>query len=430
MKVGFVGLSHLGIVTSAAVASKGFDVVGYDPRADLAENIQAGQLPIFEPGLADLIARTKSRIRYSSESAVLADCDLLYLSQDVPTNENNVSELGPVQALFEDMVRRAKPQTTLVVHSQVSPGFTRKLCAISADLISAKQLTVCYQVETLIFGNAVQRALQPERYIVGCTEEGNALPPAYRELLAAFDCPVLTMRYESAELAKISINMFLVSSLATTNTLAELCERLGAVWSEIEPALRLDKRIGQFAYLKPGLGVGGGNLERDLATVTALARTHRTDHGIVDAWFANSKRRAEWVQQILAEYVFPRLAAPKIAVWGFAYKAGTNSTKNSPALPLLRSLAEYDVTVFDPEAVLPADLASRVTKIPSPLECCRAADVLIIMTAWPVFSSIAVDALQTQMKGDTIIDPYGVLGAAECAAARFRYFALGLPFGS
>src|SRR3970282_1279053 len=151
----------------------------------------------------------------------------------------------------------------IVVLAQVPPAFTR-----------GKQRPgrlLYYQVETLIFGRAVERALQPERYIVGCADPALPLPPAYQGFLQAHGCPILPMRYESAELAKISINMFLVASVSTANTLAELCEKTGAEWSEIVPALKLDKRIGPHSYLAPGLGIAGGNLERDLATVCRFA---------------------------------------------------------------------------------------------------------------------------------------------------------------
>ena len=145
-----------------------------------------------------------------------------------------------------------------------------------------------YQVETLIFGRALERALRPERLIVGCADPDRDLPPAYAEHLALFHCPIFRMRYESAELTKIAINMFLVSSVSVTNTLASLCEQLGADWAEIVPTLRLDARIGPHAYLSPGLGLSGGNLERDLATVRRLAAAVGSDAGIVDAWLAKA----------------------------------------------------------------------------------------------------------------------------------------------
>ena len=253
--IGYAGLSHLGLVSSIAAAGKGFDVIGYDPNAGLVASIAGGDLHVLEPGLPELLASAASRIRFSSDPAALAPCDVIYVAADVPTDDAGRSDLSPVRALVSEMIAAASPGATVVVLSQVNPGFTRTL----VDVAAAKDLRLFYQVETLIFGRAVERATAPERFMVGCFDPAAPLPESYAAFLRAFGCPVLPMRYESAELCKISINMFLVASVTTTNMLAEVCEAIGADWSEIAPALRLDRRIGPYAYLTPGLGVGGGN---------------------------------------------------------------------------------------------------------------------------------------------------------------------------
>src|SRR6185436_17550829 len=183
----------------------------------------------------------------------------------------------------------------------------------------------------------------PERFIVGCADPAEPLPPALRTYLEAFGCPILPMRFESAELSKIAINCYLVSSISVANTLAELCEGIGAVWGEIAPALKLDRRIGQHAYLSPGLGIAGGNLERDLATVIRFADERGTDAGIVRAWLANSRHRRDWALRRLHEHVLSKVADPALAVLGLAYKQDTHSTKNSPSLALLAHLHGFRV---------------------------------------------------------------------------------------
>ena len=188
-----------------------------------------------------------------------------------------------------------------------------------------------YQVETLVFGRAVERAMQPERYIIGCASPDQPLDARYSLLLGAFSCPILPMRYESAELAKISINMCLVASVTVANTLAELCENIGADWSEIVPALKLDRRIGPYSYLTPGLGIAGGNLERDLATVERLAAEHSTDASIVRAWTHNSRHRRDWAARTIRTALLNSKPEATIAVWGLAYKENTHSIKNSPS---------------------------------------------------------------------------------------------------
>jgi UDPglucose 6-dehydrogenase len=283
-----------------------------------------------------------------------------------------------------------------------------------------------YQVETLIFGRAVERALCPERYIVGCADPAQPLPPTYREFLNAHDCPILPMRYESAELAKISINMCLVASLSVANTLAELCENIGADWSEIVPALKLDKRIGQHSYLAPGLGIAGGNLERDLATVCHFADRYGTDAGVVRAWVANSRHRRDWALRTLYREILSKMDDPVIAVLGLAYKQDTHSTKNSPAIALLEHLRPFHVRVFDP--VVPASAAPnpRCHAAKSELDACEGADIVVVMTPWQQFGKLDPAKIAQRLRGKTVLDPYAVLNVAACRAANLNYLTLGV----
>src|SRR5262249_52032685 len=160
---------------------------------------------------------------------------------DVNTDDEGRTDLDPLNRLIDAVWPNLAPHAALVILSPVPPGFTRDLARTRMQA-SAPPASLYYQAETLIVGRAVERALQPERYIVGCSDPTQPLPEPYAALLRLGGCPILPMRYESAELAKISINVFLVSSISTTNMLAEVCERVGAEWREIAPALRLDAR--------------------------------------------------------------------------------------------------------------------------------------------------------------------------------------------
>jgi UDPglucose 6-dehydrogenase len=341
----------------------------------------------------------------------------------VQTDECNQSKIDEYPGRIEEIAKVAMQGAILVVLSQVPPGFTRKI----ADRIRKVRpdLTVLYQVETLIFGRAVERAMQPERFIIGCGDPDAPLPDRYAGFLDAFQCPLLPMRYESAELAKISINMCLVASVTTANTLAELCEAIGADWSEIAPALKLDRRIGPHAYLAPGLGIAGGNLERDLITVRTLAHEHGTNAGIVDAWLVNSQSRREWVLRTLHTQILSRLHKPTIAVWGLAYKPDTTSTKNSPALALLDALRPFAVQTYDPRVRLENSAYSNVRQSATALDACVGADVLAIMTPWKDFAGIAPRHLAERMRGRVVIDPFAILDHRKFAEHGFMSHRLG-----
>lgn len=415
--VAYAGMTHLGLVSALAAAAKGVDVIGFDPDEDLVSRLSEAQFPIVEPGLIELYEENRDRIRFDSDPSSLARAHLLYVAPDVPTDERGDSDLQRIEGLLSTVFTHAADDATIVVLSQVPPGFTR------THRRPGRQLY--YQVETLIFGRAVERALKPERFMVGCENQEDSLPSGYAAFLGLFGCPVLRMRYESAELAKISINCCLVASIGVANTLAELCERIGADWGEIVPALKLDRRIGSWAYLSPGLGLAGGNLERDLATVRRLAEREGTHARIVEAWQSNSFHCREWVFRVLQAEILGNEPDAQIGVLGLAYKENTHSTKNSPALELLAHTELRHVRVFDP--VVPASVAPRAKGASSALDAADGAKALAVMTPWPEFKSISLGDLAKRMIGRTLIDPYGVFDGDEAVRSGFDHFTLGRP---
>jgi len=415
--IGFAGMTHLGLVSSVAAAEKGFKLTCFDPDAQRIEAITQGMLPVSEPQLEELVAQNASRLKFTANSADLKQCDVIYVAPDVATDDQGQSDLAQINELLDSVFEVAHIDAAIVVLSQVPPGFTRSRQRAGRILF--------YQVETLIFGRAVERALYPERYIIGCADPGQSFPAAYRAFLEAHDCPLLPMRYESAELAKISINMFLVSSVSTTNTLAELCEKIGADWSEIVPALKLDKRIGQYAYLTPGLGIAGGNLERDLATVCNFSDQYETDAGVVKAWIANSQHRKMWAATTIKHVLLQFLPSATLAVWGLAYKENTHSTKNSPSLVTIEQLTETDLRLHDPAVSTSIVTSPKARRFPSALEAAQGADALLILTPWPEYRTISVESIAAALKGKHVLDPYGVLDPKLATAAGLIVTTLG-----
>ena len=407
--VAYVGLTHLGLVYAASAAEKGFRTIAFDPDAALVASIAAGKLPVNEPGLAEIYRRKRRQFTFSSDAGAISLADIVYISADVPTNDAGESDLARTRALIATAASQLRRNAVLVVLCQVPPAFTRNL-----DL---QEKRLFYQVETLVFGQAVARARAPERFIVGCADPARKLPAPYAAHLAAWRCPVMRMRYESAELTKIAINCCLVASVSTANTLAELCERIGADWSEIAPALKLDRRIGAHAYLSPGLGIAGGNLERDLATVMRLAAAHGTDADVVGAWVKNSAHRRNWAALTLRKFLLERKPDALIAVWGLAYKENTHSVKNSPSLATISQLKGAKLITHDP--VVPSATAKE------PLEAARGADALMILTPWPQYRAISPASIAKAMRGRIVLDPYGVLDRAKSRAAGLQVHALG-----
>lgn len=416
--IGYTGMTHLGINSAVAAAEKGFETVCYDSDSQHIAQLSRNELSIVEPDLSELLEKNSGHIKFTADLKELNACDVVYIASDVATDDLGNSDLGPIDSLISEVDAGLPQDAVIVVLSQVPPGFTR------VRLRQGRQLF--YQVETLIFGQAVHRALHPERFIVGCAEPKDPLPLPFARFLESFDCPILPMRYESAELAKISINMCLVASVSVANTMAELCESIGADWSEIVPSLKLDRRIGQYSYLGPGLGLSGGNLERDLATVCNLADQNGTDAGVVRSWIANSNHRRDWVLRSMYREVLSSTDNPVIAVLGLAYKQDTDSTKNSPSMALLDHLQSFQVRVFDPVVPASAVANPQCHGAESEYEACEGADVLAVMTPWSQFKDLDLREVAKSMRGRVVLDPYCVFNSQACRDAGLAYHTLGV----
>lgn len=423
MKIGFAGLTHLGINYSLASAGRGFETVAYQADEVLIQSLSQGLFPISEPGLQELWQKSKESIRYTSQLQKLETCEVVFITIDVVTDDENRADLGPLNRLLDTVVSAISSQTTLVIMSQVQPGFMKNL----KDRWKDFKGTIFYQVETLAFGTAVERATQPERYIIGAPQELRSvekLPIAYRQWLESFDCPLLLMRYESAELAKIAINQYLIASVTVTNTLAAICETQGANWQEIVPALKLDRRIGPYAYLRPGLGIAGGNLERDLVAVRDMAINGGNDESFVNAALRNSDFSADWVYRKMILKGLDE-ANKTIAILGLAYKIDTHSVKNSPALRLLRKIPLPLKKGFDPQVKYDAEWGIKrydfQLKASAALE---GVDAVIVMTPWKDFETLAEELIL--MNGKVIIDPMGLWETKNLTTLGYDYLRIGL----
>lgn len=421
---GFLGLSHLGIISGIGWASLGSRVVGVDLDPEPVEQLRRGELPVHEPSLPELFARSRERLAFSTNPAALAECDLVVVSRDIPTDVDNGSDPAVVQRLIEAAIPHLRPGSTFVLMSQVSPGATRALAERVETLRSGAGISVYYWVETLIFGNAVERFLKPERIIVGGADPAKPLPAPFDAGLRRFGCPILPMVYESAELTKTAINLYLFGAVTYANTLSDLCEAVGANWSEMVPALRLDRRIGPAAYIRPSLGVAGGNLERDLVTLRGLGQRHGVDVAYVDTLLAHNARRYRWVQRQLERRVLTCDGRPVVAVWGLAYKKNTRSTKNSMALRVIENLTgKAEIRAYDP-LVKAADVGVPATFVESRDAALVGADCLLILTDWDEFATPPGDGFRS-MRHPIVIDCVGVMDPARGGLSQVEIVTMG-----
>lgn len=412
LKVGYAGLTHLGLNSLAASVSKGYAVVGYDESAGLIKKLSMLKLDINEPGLVEILSENFNNIFFSHSLESLSDCDIVYISSDVDTDKNGNSDLTSIKSLVKKVASSIQERTVLVILCQVHPGFTREVLKFHKNTF--------YQVETLIFGQAIHRAQKPERFIVGCRNPAE-IDENLKTYLSSFGCPILPMAFESAELSKTAINLFLAANVSTANTLAELCEKIGANWSEIIPSLRLDRRIGEFAYIETGLGLSGGNIERDLRTISSLANVTNANPCVVDSFIHHSKYRKTWLLNQF-NILSAGIINPKLGVLGLAYKKNTHSTKNSPALEFLSSINCSEVNVYDP-VVNSLGPAFKVKYCLDAYAAAEQVDILFIVTPWEEFYNLDLKRLISSMKNRIVVDPYGVISSVKPFVD--KYFTLG-----
>ena len=329
IKIGFVGLTHLGLNYLAATVQKNYSVIGVDTNEKIIKRLNKNIIDHREPNLKKLITKNKKKILFTSQFKYLSTCQIIFISQDVSTDEKGQSDLKSLRKLIDKTITKIIKKSIFVILSQMKPGFVRS--------INFPKSRLYYQVETLVFGNAINRALFPERVIIGCDNKLKKINPIYLKYLKKFSCPIIKMNFESAEVAKIAINLLLASSVTTSNILSELCEKVSADWQDVIPALRLDKRIGKFSYIKSGLGIAGGNIERDIVTAKNLLKKNEPPSLILNDILGNSDYMKNWVKRLLIKKKFLNEKKINIGVVGVTYKENTNSIKNSPALKLIGS---------------------------------------------------------------------------------------------
>lgn len=402
IKVGFLGMSHLGIISSITLASKNFEVIGVDLDTSLIAKLNEGNWPIQEPKLNETYKRSQNNIRFASEIDNLNECSIVYISQDVATDDLGQSDLLGVENLIQLASKNLQEKTRLVILCQVPPGFTRKMKKYHKN--------ISYQVETLVFGEAIDRALNPERIILGLENKEIPIDSDYKSILEDFNCPIICLNFESAEFTKIAINAYLAASIITTNALNNLANFVGGEWSSIKKSLQLDKRIGEFAYLKPGLGISGGNIERDLKTLDKISQEILPiEDNLFHTLLKLSNKQKMWILEAIHDQIILNKSNVKIGILGIAYKENTASTKNSPALLVASEFQSSIVGYYDPMAIFPEDY-SEINVFKTSVECIQESNIVVIATPWPEFANLNfTEILKNKSTDVTFIDPYGVI---------------------
>jgi UDPglucose 6-dehydrogenase len=425
-RVCVVGLWHLGCVTAACLAEQGLQVVGLDFDPERIDELTRARPPIAEPGLAELIHAELERGRLSFTSAAasaLSGTRTLWVTFDTPVDDQDAADVAWVRAQLESLRPRLDPGTLVVISAQVPVGFAASLQ--SDWQRTDPTLRFVSAPENLRLGQALQSFRSPERVVVGLGLDVDR--DAVRELFSPVRERIEWMSLESAEMTKHALNAFLAMSVAYTNEVARICEQVGADAAEVERGLRSEPRIGQRAYVKAGAPIAGGTLSRDVSFLIELARAHDVQSPILQGIQQSNRAHMGWVHDRLDEMLVG-VVAPRVALLGLTYKVGTDTLRRSSAIELARWLLDRAVVVhaYDPAIhELPVD--APALHLASSIDAALAgADVAVLATPWPDFTSIESDRLVRVMRRPQLVDQVGFLPQLA-ADERVRYVRVGRP---
>jgi UDPglucose 6-dehydrogenase len=419
MVVAVIGAGYVGLVQAAGLAHLGHQVRLGESDPSRVERLASGSVPIFEPGLEELFDRgvDQGLITIHSDNLDAVDgAEVVFLTLPTPPGDGGRADLGILEAVVDQLAPALGEDTVLVTKSTVPIGTAEGIRKRLRDAGSAAG--VAANPEFLSEGNAVEDFLRAERIVVGAfdEEDGRRVADLYRGLPSR----ILTTDPVSAELLKYAANAYLATRLTFANSIANLAEEMGADALEVIEGVGLDRRIGRH-FMRPGPGYGGSCFPKDTAALLAMANDLGYDFSLLRAVIETNERQRVRIAD-RARALLGGLGGRRIAVWGVAFKAGTDDIRESPALELARLLSAdgADVVMFDPEA--------RTDEFPvaeDELSAVDGADLLLVATEWPQFRQVEMDAVARRMSGEVVYDTRNVLAPDEVRSAGLRYVGLG-----
>jgi UDPglucose 6-dehydrogenase len=435
MNVGIVGTGYVGLVTGACLADFGHSVVCVDQSASRVETLRRGDVPFYEPGLSELVARNAGagRLRFSTDIIDAVDATtVVFLAVGTPESATGAADMSQVEAVASSLAEHVEGYRVIATKSTVPVGTGAWLAAyLRTRLRAGAECDVVSNPEFLREGSAVNDFLRPDRVVIGTSSERAAavMREIYRPLYL-IETPILVTDMASAEMVKYASNAFLAVKIGFINEIANLCDHVGADVHVVAKGMGLDKRIGP-KFLHPGPGYGGSCFPKDTRGLVAVGDSHGSALGIVAAAIdANTRQRQLLVERV--EQTLGGVAERRIAVLGLAFKPNTDDVREAPALYLCRALAEKGASIqaFDPVAMRLAahelgDLAGAVRFASDAYDAVTDVDAVVIMTEWNEFRGLDLALVRSRVRRPILIDARNALDPAEARDAGFAYVGTG-----
>ncbi len=431
MKIAVVGTGYVGLVTGTCFAESGNHVTCVDINADKVARLNAGEIPIYEPGLTEMVEHNTEakRLFFTTELATaIKSAQLVFLAVGTPSSDDGSADLSALWRVVDDIAPHLPTDAIVVTKSTVPVGTN---CEINERLKqrTGRDCDVASNPEFLKEGAAIDDFIKPDRVVVGVRRPEVA--EVLRELYSPFlrtEKPFLVMSPESAEMTKYVANALLATKISFINEMANLCERTRADINDVRRGIGHDSRIG-FAFLFPGAGYGGSCFPKDVRALASTARTAGAEPEILDVVDRVNTRQKSIVPDKIERHFGGKLAGRTVAIWGLAFKPRTDDIREAPALVLIDRLLAggAKVQVHDPEAMenVRRIYGDRISYAEQPYGALEGADALAIMTEWKEFLQPDFAQMRSLMKAAVIFDGRNLYSPRQMKAAKFVYYSIG-----
>ncbi len=432
MRIVMIGTGYVGLVTGTCFADSGNEVVCVDIDHKKVERLRQGDIPIYEPGLTEMVTRNVShgRLKFTtqvSECVPTANC--VFLAVGTPQGEDGSADLKYLFAAADSIAPHLSKDVVVVIKSTVPVGTNRKVANRLKELLG-RDVDVASNPEFLKEGCAIDDFTKPDRVVVGSDrpEPADVLQELYKPFLRT-EKPFLAMGLESAEMTKYVANCLLATKISFINEMANLCERVGADINEVRRGIGHDQRIG-FAFLFPGVGYGGSCFPKDVRALFSVARETGMKLHMLEAVDNVNNQQKNVLFSKIREHFSGHLEGKKIALWGLAFKPKTDDIREAPALVLIEQLlgAGAEVHVNDPVAIenVKEIFGGKLTYHTHHYDAVDGADCLAIVTEWNEYRTPDFDYLKHKMKAPVIFDGRNLYNPAKMSKAGFIYSGIGL----
>ena len=431
MKVAMIGTGYVGLVSGACFADLGHKVVCVEIDETKIARLRRGEIPIYEPGLDDIVARNveAGRLSFTADAAeAVPDCDAVFICVGTPPREDGDADLSWVHAAARGIAGHLSGYTVVVDKSTVPVGTGDEVEAIIREANPEADFDVASNPEFLREGNAIDDFMKPDRIVIGTNtaRARDIMQALYRPLMLA-ETPVVHTSRATAELTKYAANAFLAMKVTFINEIADICERVGADVQDVSRGIGLDSRIGT-KFLQAGAGFGGSCFPKDTLALTGTARKVGRPTQIVEAVMAaNAERKRRMAEKVIAA-CGGNIADKTIGVLGVTFKPNTDDMRDSPALDIVPALqaAGANVRAYDPEGM--AEAAKMMDGIKfgqSAYEAMEGADAVAIVTEWNEFRALDLARMKRLLKAPVIVDLRNVYDPKDMRAAGFEYSCVG-----